>query len=92
MDEQAHQYAQEMMRQYHICESSPVSIRTRLKRLKKRLVLAAHRFLHEDVPKAPAQTDGVFAKIGGFLQRSGRVFMRWMVQQLVLLASKLMNR
>ena len=85
MDEQTLRYAEEMMREYCACETGAVCVKTRLKRLKKRLTTFAFQLLKEDEPEIVAQTGGVFTRICSFFRRGSRKILRLLVQKLIVL-------
>lgn len=88
MDEQTLRYAEEIMREYCAREAGAVTVKTRLKRLKKRLTSTAYQLLKEDEPEIQAQTGGVLTRIGSFFRSSGRKILRWLVQKLILLVQR----
>ena len=91
MDERTLRLAQDLMREYRACEAIPVPMMTKLRRLKKRLSRAVSHFI-KDEPQTPAQTGGVFARIGGFLLRGLRNALRWLTQKVILPARMRLKR
>ena len=88
MDEQTLRYAEEIMREYCAREAGAVTVKTRLKRFRKRLTSAAYQLLKEDEPEIQAQTGGVLTRIGSFFQRGTRKTLRWLVQKLIILVQR----
>ena len=91
MDERTLQYAQDLMREYRVCEAIPVPMMTKLRRLKKSLFRAVSRFI-KDEPQTPVQNGGVFTRIGGFLLRGLRNALRWMTKKVILPAGMQLKR
>jgi len=88
MDEQTQLYAEEMMREYCAREACTATVKTRLKRVKKRLTSFAYQLIKEDEPVMLPQTSGVITRIGSFFQRVGRRILRWLVQKLIILVQR----
>jgi hypothetical protein len=93
MDNQVYQYAQEMMRFHRVNEIGDGTLKAKRKRLMKRLLRAARRYLsQDDSQQVSTQKSGMIGKVALFAKRTIRNTIYWVMRVLIRVKAMLKKR